>query len=149
MPMLWNRVPSESNHLSPMLWVISLNMAFKKNSTKSIDPSNFLWALKCDLSSTRVAPFDFNSQQDVAEILQVVLNDLKVVPLAASSLISNTQRTTVSCNTCLCFSVSEENLDILPLQVSTDIQTSLKQFLSLEFYCQRINGFAFHVRLSV
>ena len=74
MPTLWNRVPSESNHLSPMLRTISLNMAVKKNSTKPIDPSNFLWALKRSLSSTRVTPFDFNSQQDVAEILQVVLD---------------------------------------------------------------------------
>ena len=71
MPTLWNRVPSESNHLSPMLQAISLNMAVKKNSTKPIDPSNFLWALKRSLSSTRVTPFDFNSQQDVAEILKL------------------------------------------------------------------------------
>ena len=54
------------------------------------------------------------------------------MPLAASSLISNTIRTTVSCNTCLCSSISEENLDILPLQVWTGIQTSIKQFLSPE-----------------
>ena len=132
MPMLRNRVPSESNHLSPMLQAISLNMVVKKNSTKPIDPSNFLWALKRSFSSTRVTPFDFNSQQDVAEILQVVLDELKGVSLAASSLISNTLRTTVSCNTCLCSSVSEENLDILFLQVSTGIQTSLKQFLNPE-----------------
>ena len=96
MPSLWNRFPSESNYLSPMLRAISLKMAVKKNSTKPIDPSNLLWALKRNLPSMRVAPFDFNSQQDVAEILQVVLDELKEVSLAASSLISNTQRTTVS-----------------------------------------------------
>ena len=73
----------------------------------------------------RVTPFDFNSQQDVAEILQVVLDELKGVSLAASSFISNTLRTTVACNTCLCSSVSEENREILSLQVSTGIQTSL------------------------
>ena len=107
-------------------------MADKKNPTKLIDPLNFLWALKRNLSSTRLAPFDVSSQQDMAEILQVVLDELKGVSLAASNLISNTQRTTVSCNSCLCSSVSKENLDILPLQVSTDIQTSLNQFLSPE-----------------
>ena len=103
MPLLWNRV--QSNHLSPMLRAISLNMAAKKNSTKPIGPSDFLWTLKRNLSSTRVAPFDLNSQQDVAEILQVVLDELKGVSLAASSLISNTQKTTVSCNNSLflCF----------------------------------------------
>ena len=107
-------------------------MAVKKNSTKSIDPSNFLWALKRSLSSARVTPFDFNSQEAVAEILQVVSDELKGVLLAASSLISNKLRTTLSCSTCLCSSVSEENLDILSLQVSTGIETSLKQFLSPE-----------------
>ena len=126
MPMLSNRVLSESNHLSPLLRTISLNMAVKKNYIKPLDPSNFLWALKCSLSSTRVTPFGFTSQQDVAEILQVVLDELKGVSLAASSLISNTLRTIISCNTCLCSSVSEDNLDILSLQVSTSIQTSLK-----------------------
>ena len=52
--------------------------------------------------------------------------------LAASSLISNTVRTSVSFNTFLCSSVSQENLDILSLQESTSIQTILKQFLSPE-----------------
>ena len=91
MPLLWNRVPSESNYCFPMLWAFSLTMTFKENSTKPIDPSSFLWALERNFSSMTVAPFDFNSQQDVAEILQVVLDELKGGSLAASSLISNTQ----------------------------------------------------------
>ena len=132
MPSLWNSVPSEFNHLSPMLPAISLSMAVKKNSIKPVNPSNFLWALKRNLSSKRVAPFDFNSQQHMAEILQVVLDEHKGISLAASSLISNKLRTTVSCNTCICSSASEENLDTLSLEVSTDIQTSLKTFLSPE-----------------
>ena len=76
-PNLWSRVPSESNTLSPMLQAISLNMAVKKNSTKPVDSSNFLWALKRKLSIIRGVPFDFNTQQDVAEILQVVLDEVK------------------------------------------------------------------------
>ena len=128
-PNLWNRVPSESNTLSPMLRAISLNMAVKKNSTKPVDPSNFLWALKRKLSIIRGVPFNFNTQQDVAEILQVVLDELKGISIAASHLICNTQKITVSCNTCFCSSVSEENLDIVTLPVSADIQTSMNQFL--------------------
>ena len=67
-------------------------MAIKKNSNKPVDPSNFLWALKRKLSNLRGVPFDFNTQQDVAEILQVVLDELKGVSLAASQLISKTQK---------------------------------------------------------
>ena len=109
-PTLWNRVPLESNTLSPMLRAISLNMAVKKNSNKPVDPSNILWTLKRNLSNLRGVPFDFNTQKDVAEILQVFLDELKGVSLAASQLISNTQKITVSCNNCLCFSESEQNL---------------------------------------
>ena len=87
---LWKRVPSESNTLSPMLQAVSLNMVVKKNSTKLVDPSNFLWALKCKLSIIIGVPFDFNTQQDVAEILQVVLDELKGISMAASHLICKT-----------------------------------------------------------
>ena len=72
-----------------MLRVLSLNMAIKKNSNKPVDPSNFLWGLKPKLCNLRGVPFDFNTQQDVAEILQVVLDELKGVSLAVSQLISN------------------------------------------------------------
>ena len=92
MPNLWSRVPSESNTLSPMLQGISLNMAVKTNSLKPVDPSNFLWALKPKVPIIRGVPFDFNTQQDVAEILQVVLDELKGISLAASHLICTTQK---------------------------------------------------------
>ena len=91
-PNLWSRAPSESNTLSHMLRAISVNMAVKNNSTKPVDPSNFLWALKRKLSKLRGVPFDFNTQQDVAEILQVVLDGLKGISIAASHLICNTQK---------------------------------------------------------
>ena len=103
-------------------------MAVKKNSTKPVDPSNFLWALKQKLFIIRGVPFGFNTQQDMAEILQVVLDEVKGISLAASHLICNTQKITVSCNTCFCSSISEENLDIVTVPVSTDIQTSMNQF---------------------
>ena len=128
-PNLWSRVPLESNTLSPMLQAISLNMAVKKNSTKPIDPSNFLWALKRKLSIIGGIPFDFNTQQDVAEIIQVAFDEVKGISLAASHLICSTQKITVSCNTCFCSSVSEENLDIATLPISTDIQTPVNQFV--------------------
>ena len=89
-------------------------------------------ALKRKLSNLKGVPFNFNTQKDVVEILQVVLDELKGVSLAASQLISNTQRITVSCNTCFCSSESEENLDILTLPVSADIQASINQFLKPE-----------------
>ena len=147
LPSLWNRVPSESGYLSPIQKAISLNMKVKERSTNPVDPSNFLWALKRRLSSTTEGQFNFNSQQDVAEILQVVLDELKGVSVAAADMISNIQQTTISCNKCLCSAMSEETLDIIPLPVSSDIQTSLNLYLKPEilssenkWYCPSCNA---------
>ena len=74
-----------------LLPAISLNMAVKKISTKPIDPSNFLCALKHKLSIIRVVPSDLNTQQDVAEILQVILDELKHISMATSHFICNTK----------------------------------------------------------
>ena len=84
-PNLWNRVPSESNTLSPMLRAISLNMAVKKNSTKPVDPSNFFWASKHKLS--------------------IIIGVHFGISIAATHLICNTKQITVACNTCFCSSV--------------------------------------------
>ena len=61
-----------------------------------------------------------------------LLTNLGVRQIAASHLICNTQKITVSCNNCFCSTVSEENLDIVTLPVSTDIQSSMNQFLKPE-----------------
>ena len=68
----------------------------------------------------------------MAEILQVVLDELKDISIAPSHLICNTQKITVFCNACFCSSVSEENPDIVTLPFSVDIQTSMNQLLKLE-----------------
>ena len=65
----------------------------------------------------------------MVEILQVVLDELKSISIAESNLVCNTQKIAVSCNTCFCSSASEENLDIVALPVSADIQNSMNQFL--------------------
>ena len=88
-------------------------MATNERSTVPIDHSKFLWALKLKISSTRSAPFDFNSQQDAAEILQVVFDELKGSSIRADDLLSNTLSTIVTYNSCFCSTVREEKLDIV------------------------------------
>ena len=77
---LWIRVPSESSSLSPLLKSIALNMKIKSRSNKPVDPSNFLWALSRKISESRNVPFNFNSQQDAAEVLQFVIDELTMLP---------------------------------------------------------------------
>ena len=89
----------------------------KKEFNQTFWP-NFLWSLKCKLSNIRGVSPDFNTKQDLAEILQVVLDQLKCVSLEASQLISNAPKTKVSCNTCFCFCVRGNSWNNTPTSIS-------------------------------
>ena len=64
-------------------------MKIKSRSDKPVDPSNILWALSCKISESHHAQFNFNFQQDAAELLQFVIDELKGTSVAGSHLISN------------------------------------------------------------
>ena len=104
-------------------------MKIKSRSNKPVDPSNFLWALSHKISESGHVPFNFNSQQDAAEVLQFVIDELKGTSVVASDLISNTIRINISCNQCSCFSAKEEKLDILSIPLSPNINSSFSKFL--------------------
>ena len=73
-------------------------MKIKPTSKKPVDQSNFTWSLTRNISEPRHAPFNFNSQEDAAEVLQFVIDELKSTSVAVSDLISNTIRINVFCN---------------------------------------------------
>ena len=104
----------------------------KERSSVPIDPSNFQWALKCKISSICSAPFDFNAQQDFAEILLVVSDELKRTSIRADNFHSNTLTTTITCNSYFCSTVKEEKLDIVLVPTPDNVNTSLEKFLSSE-----------------
>ena len=114
--------------LNQLLWT------WKKNPdlTNQLIHQIFLWALARKISEPRHAPFNFNSQQDAAEVLQFVIDELKGTSVAASDLISNTIRINVSCNQCFCFSVKEEKLDILTIPQSPNMNSFFYRFLEPE-----------------
>ena len=107
-------------------------MQIKSRSNKPVDPSNFLWALSRKISESRHASFNLNSQQDAAEVLQFVIDELKGTSVVASDFISNTIRINISCNQCFCFSAKEEKFDILTIPLSPNINSSLSKFLKPE-----------------
>ena len=131
-PLLWRASSAESAELFRLLKSIVLNMVIKEKSAVPIDPSNSLWALKPKIPSNCSALFDFSSQQDVAEFLQVVFDELKGALLRTGNLLSNTLRTTITCNSCFCSAVREEKLDIVSVPLTGNFNSSLEKFLSSE-----------------
>ena len=143
----------ESAQLSTLLKSVALNMAIKEKSAVHIDPPNSLWALKCKISSTHSAPFDFNSQQDVSEILQVIFDEFKRTSLRTDYLLSDTLRTTITCNGYFCSSVREEKLDIVSVSMADNFNSSLEIFFSTElltsendWFCPSCNSFVERIK---
>ena len=101
-------------------------------SKKLVDLSNFLCALSQKISESRHVPFNFNSQQDTAEVLQFVIDELKGTSVAVAWFQIPSQLTFLVINECFCFSAKEEKLDILTIPFSPNINSSLSKFLKPE-----------------
>ena len=65
---------SQLGFLSPLTRAVTLNILLLKRRTTPLDPSNFFWALCRRPSTKKKLPFQFNTQQDVPDIFQVVHN---------------------------------------------------------------------------
>ena len=131
-PSFWCQLASESDFLLPLTRGVTLNMLLLKELTTPLDPSNLLWALCRKLATNKQVPFQFNTQQDVPEILQVVLDELKGHSTITSNILATTVRTSTTCDTCGCCYIEEVKLDIIPLPLVKSISLSLDRFLSSE-----------------
>ena len=100
-------------------------MLLLKTKTTPLDPSNFLRALCKKLSTNKQVPFWFNTQQDVPEILQVVLDELKGHFTIAGRILATSARTSTTCDTCSCCNLEEVKVDIVPLPLAKSISLTL------------------------
>ena len=132
LPVLWSQWSSESSQLSSLVKAITLNMTILKRSSSPVDPSNFLRALERKIPSINNVPFNFNTQQDVPEILRIVLDELKGLSPIADSLLSTTLSTTLTCVSCFCSSHKEEKFDMLALSPRRHISSSFNHLLQTE-----------------
>ncbi|XP_057310624.1 uncharacterized protein LOC130648589 [Hydractinia symbiolongicarpus] len=74
-------------------------------------------------------------------MLLLVFDELKGFSVIASQNISTEVSVSVSCNTCLCSSVTVENQDILTLSPSSSVQLSVSMFLASENLENKNNWF--------
>ena len=128
-PSLWSQSASETGHISPLTKAVSLIVSLLNRAVTPVDPSSFLRALARKFCSNQDSPFNINSQQDVSEILQVLLDDFKGTSPLAEDIFSTTIQSTVTCDICFCSSIKEEKLDILSLPTKKHISTSFTDLL--------------------
>ena len=129
-PSFWCQGSSESGPISPLAKAISLNLSLLKKRSSAIDPSNFLIVLQNLISKKTNRPFNVNSQQDVPEILQFILDELKGTSIIADNIISTSLISTETCVVCFTESKEETKHDIIRLDLSNSIRSSFEIFLS-------------------
>ena len=132
LPELWNQFPSEIGSTPPLLNQFLIIMTWLKRHKTSIDPSGFPRALSGKMSLIHNHPFNFNTQQDVPEILQVLLDEITGTSVLANNFLKSTIRTSISCTSCLCDSENEESISILQVPTENTISRSIQTLLKSE-----------------
>ena len=106
---------------------------FQLHSAKSpIDPFFFLKSLK-DVFIREGRSFDLHAQEDVAEDLEILLEELTGPSFITSAAYNIKSLTSTTCNTCHQLNRTEDTLPILRLPVLEDFPTSLAKVLGTEY----------------
>ena len=152
-PSFWNQQPSQSGTISPLLKALALNLSLLGKRNSPIDPSNFLRAFQKKISEKRGTPFNINTQQDVPEILQVLLDEMKGSSPIADGIISSSIVRSTTCDNCFSSSSNEDKHDIIILPLCNNLPASLEMFLKPEelrdtnkTFCSVCNGLQNGVR---
>ena len=107
-------------------------MSLLRKRSSPVEPSNFLRAFQNFISKKRGAPFNINTQQDVPEIMQLLIDEFKGDSVVADDIISASVASTITCNTCSNFSSKEEKLDIICLPLRNSFISSFNKYLEPE-----------------
>ena len=132
LPSFWCHDPTQSGVISPLIRALTLNLSLLKKRSSPVDPSNFLRAFQNKISEKRGTPFNINSQQDVPEMLQFLLDELTGCSAVADGIISSSLVRTTTCNLCFCSSSNEDKHNIICLPLTNSLQASINKLLEPE-----------------
>ena len=105
-------------------------MSSLKSSKGPIDPSHLLRNLQSVAVNSGKTDFNVFQQQDAAEVLSCILDELFSVGVAAQNMINFSLRITITCEKCHQDNIKEEASPLLQVQVKSNIQSSLNVFLA-------------------
>ena len=130
----WSNFSAHTNKLPQFVADFVKIMSLLQTSKGALDPSYFLKCLKQIISKTGNHAFDLFSQQDVAQILSDILEELFGESLHVSESIRTHIRQTISSTACQQYTSTEYSSSILQLPVSESIQKSLSSYLEPNFW---------------
>ena len=131
-PYLWNQPTSQPITISPLLKYLTSNLSLLGKRKSPIDPSDFLRAFQKKVTQRRGSPFNINTHQDVPQIFQILLDELKDASPIADEIISSSVIRSTTCDNCFSSSLREEKHDIISLPLCESLHSSLDTFLKPE-----------------
>ncbi|MGY8822248.1 MAG: reverse transcriptase domain-containing protein [Pseudomonadales bacterium] len=130
---LWEYISSSLEEQTPIVKTLLTIFKLKDRTSRSLDPSGFLWAIKNKLSSQQNPSFNFNSQHDVPEVLQLVLNEIQNHASMQPNTFLCSMLNYTRCIFCgVKHDLEDESFLILPLPVTFSIQESIKKLINPE-----------------
>ena len=145
---LWSNLSLNNNKLTPLTASFIRIMSLLNSSKSTLDPSNFLRHLKIALIKSGKTNFDIYQQQDAAEILMFILNELASDSIHTEQLIFSKMRNEFTCHHCLQINLNEDSFSVFQVPLSNSIQTALNKTLCSEelsednpYYCNFCSEF--------
>ena len=131
----WSVLPALSSTTqdnSPLVAAYCQIMCLLRSSKSSIDPSCFIDALSRLMVGVGRSDFVVNSQQDVPEVLNYILDDFCGGSILAQDQIKVLIKKRTTCNNCMQSCEQEEMHMMLKLNVANSVKVALDEFLAEE-----------------
>ena len=136
----WSALPalaSEEQDISPLVGAYCQIMFFLKSSKNPIDPPCFLDAFSRFMVSNERGDFVVNSQQDVPEVLNYILDNFCGISVLAQDQIRVVIRKRITCMNCLQSDDREDVHMIVKLNVAKNVNAAFDNFLNEEVILDR------------
>ena len=130
MPAFFHNCFSEGKN-GQLLSAFNVIMSQMTTSLIPIDPSDFLKALQVVVRSAGNKAFNFNTQQDAAETLQHVIEDMSKDSPIAAACVSLATTTSITCSSCLLSTETETRSTFLQLPIHRSIQLAVTEYLKI------------------
>ena len=132
MTCLWSNLSFGNTNLSSFVSSFTRLMSMLRTCKSPIDPSHFLRQLQNLLIRSGKTDFDLYQQQDAAEIIGYILDELFVQSALSQGMVNVSLKNSFTCHTCCECVINEDLTSILSLPIKSSIQSALSNSLNSE-----------------
>ena len=140
----WSNLTMFTTSLAPFVSSFVKIMSLLRTSKQPIDPSHFLKHLNNTIIKSGKQNFNIFEQQDAAEVLSSIFEELFTVGISAMNMVKVSSRVTITCCKCNSDNVQEDSTAILQVPVEANLQSSLNVFPAPELLSEE-NSYFCHV----